>query len=83
MKLVNCTLLWYTCTRAQKGRYLFQWLRLVDENWPLFKRSSFMITVTHGSCSNFKCQVSDVNKQIPIDFIGVKCVSLEIDQPRR
>ena len=39
--------------------------------------------VTHRSCANFKCEVSHVNKQLPVDFMGVKCVSVECDQPRR
>ena len=39
--------------------------------------------VTHRSCANFKCLVSHVNKQLPVDFMGVKCVSVECDQPRR
>ena len=38
--------------------------------------------VTHRSCANFKCEVSHVNKQLPVDFMGVKCVSVECDQPR-
>ena len=37
--------------------------------------------VTHRSCANFKCEVSHVNKQLPVDFMGVKCVSVECDQP--
>ena len=32
---------------------------------------------------DFKCEVSHVNKQLPVDFMGVKCVSVECDQPRR
>ena len=35
------------------------------------------------SCANFKCEVSHVNKQLRVDFMGVKCVSVECDQPRR
>ena len=39
--------------------------------------------VTHRSCANFKCEVSHGNKELPVDFMGVKCVSVECDQPRR
>ena len=45
--------------------------------------SSLMLhdDVTHRSCANFKCEVIDVNNWIPIDFGGVKCVSVGSDQP--
>ena len=39
--------------------------------------------VTHRSCANFKCEVSDVKNGIPIDFRAIKCVSVESGQPCR
>ena len=33
------------------------------------------------SCTNFKCEVADVNNGIPINFKAVKCVSVGSDQP--
>ena len=37
--------------------------------------------MTHRSCANFKCEVSEVNHGIPIDFRDVKWVSVESGQP--
>ena len=39
--------------------------------------------VTHQSCSNFKWENADINKEIPIDFRAVKCLSVEYGQRYR
>ena len=56
------------------GQYVFSWDRLLDEG---------LAFVQEGvpSCANFKCEVAYVNSGIPIDFRGIKCVSVESDQP--
>ena len=47
--------------------------------------SSLVIAMTWRTARAriFKCEVSHVNKQLPVDFMGVKCVSVECDQPRQ
>ena len=46
--------------------------------------SSLMIAMTWRTARARILNVkSQVNKQLPVDFMGVKCVSVECDQPRR
>ena len=65
------------------GRYLFQWDRLLDEGLTFAQAGvpSCPDHVTPLSCANFKCEVADVNNEIPIDFRVVKSVSVESGQP--
>ena len=35
----------------------------------------------HHSWVNFKCEVVGVNKEVPINFRGIKCISVIYDQP--
>ena len=45
--------------------------------------SSLVIAMTWHTARARILNVSHVNKQLPVDFMGVKCVSVECDRPRR
>ena len=46
--------------------------------WYLFSENAFVVSdVTHSWCEYFKCEVTDVNKMIPIAFIAEKRFPLE------
>ena len=70
---------------APACRYIFQRDLQLAEALPFVQArvTSWSDDVTLRSCANFKCVVANVNKQIRIDFWGVKCVSGENDQPYR
>ena len=80
--LTNCFQINYGTSVIERiGMFFngFTWFMKVCGN-----RSFFVINnVTHRSSAHFKCEVRNVKKPIPIDFMGMKCVSVEYDQPYR